>query len=225
MALVDALGDITAVLRDADPSDKAEVYQQLDVRPNYHPETANGARCNRFQRVPAQERRLAGRERRVAPQRKVSGRTPESRRSSGGLEDGPSADPVGWPSAVACTRSARASAATTATFRAKPFTRDISRRDACDTPRSSRWSGRSGVRPCTSAMVISPGARPNGHCPYNISSGCGPVGGGNAVSSAVMSSSVRCRSRASAFSRVCSELDDRGMAATISCLSTQASAT
>ncbi|MGC4755462.1 hypothetical protein [Micromonospora trifolii] len=33
--LVDALGDITAALRDADPADKAEVYRQLGLRLNY----------------------------------------------------------------------------------------------------------------------------------------------------------------------------------------------
>lgn len=38
-ALVTALGDITTVLRDADPSDKAEVYRQLGLRLNYQPET------------------------------------------------------------------------------------------------------------------------------------------------------------------------------------------
>ncbi|WP_328372916.1 recombinase zinc beta ribbon domain-containing protein [Micromonospora zamorensis] len=37
--LVNALGDITAVLRDADPADKAEVYRQLSLRLNYQPET------------------------------------------------------------------------------------------------------------------------------------------------------------------------------------------
>ncbi|MBM0206038.1 hypothetical protein JNW90_25725 [Micromonospora sp. STR1s_5] len=36
---MDALGDITAVLRDADPADKAEVYRQLGLRLNYQPET------------------------------------------------------------------------------------------------------------------------------------------------------------------------------------------
>ncbi|MEU7949180.1 hypothetical protein AB0C50_31265 [Micromonospora taraxaci] len=38
-ALVNALGDITTVLRDADPADKAEVYRQLGLRLNYQPET------------------------------------------------------------------------------------------------------------------------------------------------------------------------------------------
>ncbi|MCF0095662.1 hypothetical protein [Micromonospora sp. MH99] len=38
-ALVHALGDIATVLRDAHPADKAEVYQQLDLRLNYQPET------------------------------------------------------------------------------------------------------------------------------------------------------------------------------------------
>ncbi|MEU7650776.1 hypothetical protein AB0C41_02070 [Micromonospora taraxaci] len=37
--LVNALGDITTVLRDADPTDKAEVYRQLGLRLNYQPET------------------------------------------------------------------------------------------------------------------------------------------------------------------------------------------
>ncbi|WFF00263.1 hypothetical protein [Micromonospora sp. WMMD964] len=37
--LVTALGDITTVLRDADPADKAEVYRQLGLRLNYQPET------------------------------------------------------------------------------------------------------------------------------------------------------------------------------------------
>ncbi|WP_446214600.1 hypothetical protein [Micromonospora sp. IBSANI012] len=35
--LVTALGDIAAVLRDADPADKAEVYRQLELRLAYHP--------------------------------------------------------------------------------------------------------------------------------------------------------------------------------------------
>ncbi|WP_255509146.1 hypothetical protein [Micromonospora sp. A202] len=38
-ALVNALGDIAAVLRDADPTDKAEVYRQLGLRLIYQPET------------------------------------------------------------------------------------------------------------------------------------------------------------------------------------------
>ncbi|MEW2592664.1 hypothetical protein AB0893_19855 [Micromonospora aurantiaca] len=38
-ALVTALGDITTVLRDAGPADKAEVYRQLGLRLNYQPET------------------------------------------------------------------------------------------------------------------------------------------------------------------------------------------
>ncbi|WFE53164.1 hypothetical protein [Micromonospora sp. WMMD1155] len=38
-ALVTALGDITTVLRDADPADKAEVYRQLGLRLNYQAET------------------------------------------------------------------------------------------------------------------------------------------------------------------------------------------
>ncbi|WP_433653627.1 zinc ribbon domain-containing protein [Micromonospora zamorensis] len=37
--LVQALGDIAAVLRDADPTDKAEVYRQLGLRLIYQPET------------------------------------------------------------------------------------------------------------------------------------------------------------------------------------------
>ncbi|MGC4864625.1 recombinase family protein [Micromonospora sp. DT53] len=37
--LVHALGDIAAVLRDADPTDKAEVYRQLGLRLTYQPET------------------------------------------------------------------------------------------------------------------------------------------------------------------------------------------
>ncbi|MEU7779127.1 hypothetical protein [Micromonospora parva] len=37
-ALVTALGDITTVLRDADPADKAELYRQLGLRLNYQPE-------------------------------------------------------------------------------------------------------------------------------------------------------------------------------------------
>ncbi|MGW3610661.1 hypothetical protein ACWD6N_12335, partial [Micromonospora sp. NPDC005163] len=37
--LVQALGDIATVLRDADPTDKAEVYQQLGLRLTYQPET------------------------------------------------------------------------------------------------------------------------------------------------------------------------------------------
>ena len=35
--LVAKLGDIIAVLRDADPADRAEVYQQLGLRLTYHP--------------------------------------------------------------------------------------------------------------------------------------------------------------------------------------------
>ncbi|MEW2144070.1 hypothetical protein AB0869_14785 [Micromonospora vinacea] len=38
-ALVAALGDISTVLRDADPADKAEVYRQLGLRLTYRPET------------------------------------------------------------------------------------------------------------------------------------------------------------------------------------------
>ncbi len=34
-----ALGDITTVLRHADPADKAEAYRQLGLRLNYQPET------------------------------------------------------------------------------------------------------------------------------------------------------------------------------------------
>ncbi|WP_220091585.1 recombinase family protein [Actinoplanes lutulentus] len=37
--IVNALGDIAAVLRRAHPDDKAEVYQQLNLRLNYDPET------------------------------------------------------------------------------------------------------------------------------------------------------------------------------------------
>ncbi|WP_218896237.1 recombinase family protein [Micromonospora purpureochromogenes] len=37
--LVQALGDIVTVLRDADPADKAEVYRQLGLRLTYQPET------------------------------------------------------------------------------------------------------------------------------------------------------------------------------------------
>ncbi|MEU6023020.1 hypothetical protein [Micromonospora sp. NPDC047134] len=39
VALVTALDDITTVLRDADPTDKAEVYRQLGLRLAYQPET------------------------------------------------------------------------------------------------------------------------------------------------------------------------------------------
>ncbi|MBM0256640.1 hypothetical protein [Micromonospora sp. 4G55] len=38
-ALVNALGDIAVVLRDADPADKAEVYRQLGLRLTHRPET------------------------------------------------------------------------------------------------------------------------------------------------------------------------------------------
>lgn len=38
-SLLQALGDIVAELRDADPDDKAEVYRQLGLRLNYQPET------------------------------------------------------------------------------------------------------------------------------------------------------------------------------------------
>ncbi|WP_147457474.1 hypothetical protein [Micromonospora sp. CV4] len=37
--LVNALGDITTVLRDADPADEAEAYQQLGLRLTYQTET------------------------------------------------------------------------------------------------------------------------------------------------------------------------------------------
>ena len=37
--MVAALGDIVAVLRQADPTDKAEVYRQLNLTLKYHPET------------------------------------------------------------------------------------------------------------------------------------------------------------------------------------------
>ncbi|WP_406079026.1 hypothetical protein [Micromonospora sp. NBC_00858] len=37
--LVQALGDIATVRRDADPTDKAEVYQRLGLRLTYQPET------------------------------------------------------------------------------------------------------------------------------------------------------------------------------------------
>ncbi|MEV4766795.1 hypothetical protein AB0J89_29605 [Micromonospora chokoriensis] len=37
--LVRALGGIVAVLRDAEPDDKGEVYRQLGLRLNYQPET------------------------------------------------------------------------------------------------------------------------------------------------------------------------------------------
>ncbi len=37
--LVHALGDIVAVLAEADPADKAEVYRQLGLRLTYHPDT------------------------------------------------------------------------------------------------------------------------------------------------------------------------------------------
>jgi site-specific DNA recombinase len=36
--LVAKLGDIMAVLRDADPADRAEVYRQLGLKLTYHPE-------------------------------------------------------------------------------------------------------------------------------------------------------------------------------------------
>ncbi|WP_088961447.1 hypothetical protein [Micromonospora purpureochromogenes] len=42
--LVQALGDITTVLRDADPADKSEVHRQLGLGLTYRPETQNGAR-------------------------------------------------------------------------------------------------------------------------------------------------------------------------------------
>ena len=35
--LVTRLGDIITVLRDADPADRAEIYQQLGLRLTYHP--------------------------------------------------------------------------------------------------------------------------------------------------------------------------------------------
>ncbi|MGC5311459.1 zinc ribbon domain-containing protein [Micromonospora zamorensis] len=42
--LVNALGDIAPVLRDADPIDRAKVYRQLGLRLTHQPENANGAR-------------------------------------------------------------------------------------------------------------------------------------------------------------------------------------
>ena len=36
-SIVTALGDILAVLRDADPADKAKIYSQLGLRPTYQP--------------------------------------------------------------------------------------------------------------------------------------------------------------------------------------------
>ena len=36
-SIVTALGDILAVLRDADPADKAEIYSQLGLRLTYQP--------------------------------------------------------------------------------------------------------------------------------------------------------------------------------------------
>jgi site-specific DNA recombinase len=36
--MVAALGDLVAVLRQADPADKAEVYRQLGIRLTYYPE-------------------------------------------------------------------------------------------------------------------------------------------------------------------------------------------
>lgn len=38
-ALIDSLGSLLAVLHEADPADKAEVYSQLGLRLTYHPET------------------------------------------------------------------------------------------------------------------------------------------------------------------------------------------
>ena len=38
-ALIDALGGLLAVLRDADPADKAEVYRQLGLRLTYDHQT------------------------------------------------------------------------------------------------------------------------------------------------------------------------------------------
>jgi site-specific DNA recombinase len=38
-ALVNEIADAIAVLREADPDDKAELYRQLGVRLTYHPET------------------------------------------------------------------------------------------------------------------------------------------------------------------------------------------
>jgi hypothetical protein len=38
-SLVTTLGDIAAVLRNADPADKAEVYRRLGLRLTYQPET------------------------------------------------------------------------------------------------------------------------------------------------------------------------------------------
>jgi site-specific DNA recombinase len=37
--LVESLGSLLAALREADPADKAEVYQQLELRPDYQPDT------------------------------------------------------------------------------------------------------------------------------------------------------------------------------------------
>ena len=49
-AIVDKLADITAVLRHADPDDKAEVFRQLGLKLTYHP----GRQLIQAQIVPAQ---------------------------------------------------------------------------------------------------------------------------------------------------------------------------
>jgi site-specific DNA recombinase len=36
-SIVSTLADVLAVLRDADPADKAEIYTQLGLRLTYHP--------------------------------------------------------------------------------------------------------------------------------------------------------------------------------------------
>ncbi|WP_156313116.1 hypothetical protein [Micromonospora sp. HK10] len=52
IALVTALGDITSVLRDADPADKTEVYRQLGLRLAYQPEMQTVRAEVRSQRAP-----------------------------------------------------------------------------------------------------------------------------------------------------------------------------
>jgi hypothetical protein len=40
-AMIAALGDMCAVIREADPADKAEIYKGLKLRLTYHPEDNN----------------------------------------------------------------------------------------------------------------------------------------------------------------------------------------
>jgi site-specific DNA recombinase len=51
-ALAATIGDALAVLRTADPADKAEVYRQLGLRLTYHPDTQTVAAQAHLARLP-----------------------------------------------------------------------------------------------------------------------------------------------------------------------------